>query len=485
MKKIFTVGLILYLLLIFLIKIVEAQAQKKIAILPFCLYGPVEFNYLKDGIYNMFFVRLGNNKIKVIGKEEVQKAMATLKINEMPTKAQVYQLGERLKADYVLYGNITITDQETSIAIKVLNMAQNKVYSFSSQCAKRQLLLRLSALVTKINDNIWGQQTQATIAQPLLSSETKTSSKPLPELKVTNKWYSYPLSFQAKGLTIGDINGDGHNELVLIDDNNIWIYRYVKGFLALLKKKEFPDNVFLVNIDSCDVDQDGKEELLITKMTKNLATSEVYLWQEGRLKSLAKDIPWCLKVQIYPNGEKVILGQKDFYKGNLFRLIWNGEGFNIDEKIHSLANVRAFDCLLVESGDSLQNLLCLDKQHHLIFNKRWKSHEYYDGLLAFDLDKKPPWEVIAYQNHSQKEQGGFCQGQFKLLSWDKMGMRVVWSSPKITGCITDCCIGDFDNDGHKELVFVVVRTTLPVGKKTIVIAYDLSFPNTKLAKDVF
>ncbi|MCD6214882.1 MAG: hypothetical protein J7J46_07910, partial [Candidatus Desulfofervidus sp.] len=66
MKKIFSVGLILYLLFIFLIKIGEAQAQKKIAILPFCLYGPVEFNYLKEGIYNMFFVRLGNNKIKVI-----------------------------------------------------------------------------------------------------------------------------------------------------------------------------------------------------------------------------------------------------------------------------------------------------------------------------------------------------------------------------------------------------------------------------------
>ena len=491
MKKIFSVGLILYLLFIFLIKIGEAQAQKKIAILPFCLYGPVEFNYLKEGIYNMFFVRLGNNKIKVIGKEEIQKAMATLKINEMPTKAQVYQLGKRLKADYVLYGNITITDQETSIAIKLLNMAQNKVYSFSSQCAKRQLLLRLTALVTKINDNIWGQQTQATIAQPLLSSETKTSSKPLPEVKLTNKWYSYPFFFQAKGLTIGDINGDGDNELVLIDDNNIWIYHYVKGFLALLKKKEFPDNVFLVNIDSCDLDQSGKKALLITKMTKNLVTSEVYLWQDGKLKPLAKDIPWCLKVQTYPNGEKVILGQKDFYKGNLFRLIWNGEGFNIDGKIHSLANVRVFDCLLVESGDNLQNLLCLDKQHHLIFNKRWKSHEYYDGLLAFDLDKKPPWKVMAYQNHSQKEQGGFCQGQFKLLSWDKMGMRVVWSSPKITGCITDCCIGDFDNDGHKELVFVIVRPILPLGrqgpisKETIVIAYDLSFPNTKLAKDVF
>jgi len=486
LKKIFSVGLILYFLFIFLTKIVEAE-KKEVAIIPFFLNAPKEFNYLKDGIYDMFFIRLGNEKVEVIAKEKIQRVMVTLKINEMPTKTQVYQLGKRLKTDYVLYGSITITDQGASIALRLLNMAQNKTYSFSGSCAKEELLLELSALATKINNSMLERGANETIAKPSLPPKIKVSPLPSTKIKLI-KWYSYPLSFEAKGLTIGDINGDGHNELVLIDDNNIWIYHYVKGSLALLKKKEFPDNVFLVNIDSCDVDQDRKEELLITKMTKNLVTSEVYSWQDGKLKPLAKDIPWCLKVQTYPDEKKVILGQKDFYKGNLFRLIWDGEGFNIAEKIYSSPNIKIYDCALTNlTADNVQDLLCLDRQHYLRLiskNKEWKGHEYYDGLLVADLDKMSPLEVIVYKNY-QEGQGSFYQGQFKLLSWDKMGMKVVWSSPKVIGYITDCCIGDFDNDGHKELVFVVVRTTLPVGKKTIVIAYDLSFPNTKLAKDVF
>jgi hypothetical protein len=42
------------------------------------------------------------------------------------------------------------------------------------------------------------------------------------------------------------------------------------------------------------------------------------------------------------------------------------------------------------------------------------------------------------------------------MYWDGLGLAQDWRTRKLTGCIRDFALGDFNNDGKDELVAAVV-----------------------------
>jgi len=504
---------------------------QKIAIIPFVLYAPPQFNYLKGGVYSMLVTRLSwQDKVEVIEKTVVEKAIKKIGIKEIPSQEQAQRLGEILNTDYVLYGSVTTLGQGASIDAKFLDVAQRKVYPFFEQCANAiEIILKVNALAADINRKVFGREI-ATVSPPAPAQRPAVVSVPTPlagyapqtsimqpEQRL-RKWYSHPLPLEARGISIGDVDSDGKNELILIDNNTIWIYRYLKGQLVLVKKKETSKSHLFVAVDLYDVNNDGKEELLVSNVQRRAVRSIVYTWQHGRLVPLAKDVPWYFRVQIKPNGKKVLLGQKGgqetpFAQG-VFRLSWNGKEFEAIDRVCSLKEARIYNLLFGDlTGDGVENILMLDEEDYLVLmtkvgSKEWKSTEHYYGsffyvegqaiepdtynprleriyipgrMLLTDLDKQSPFEAIVYQNHSRfgrilRDYKNFSSGEIKILGWDGLGMKVRWSSPKIHGCITDCFMGDLDNDGNLELVFTTLRRHRAViftkGRTTIV-AYDL------------
>jgi hypothetical protein len=53
----------------------------------------------------------------------------------------------------------------------------------------------------------------------------------------------------------------------------------------------------------------------------------------------------------------------------------------------------------------------------------------------------------------------FNGGQIECLSWDNFGMYSEWKTREISGYISDYAYGDINNDGEKELVFSVVKSS--------------------------
>ncbi|MCD6319657.1 MAG: VCBS repeat-containing protein [Candidatus Desulfofervidaceae bacterium] len=531
-KKCFIWMFIFFSLCCFLTSRVEADSTpQKVAIIPFTLYAPPQLSYLKGGIYSMLVTRLSwPNKVEVIEKTVVEKAIRKIGIKEVPSQQQAQRLGEMLKVDYVLYGSVTTLGQGASIDAKFLDVAQKKVYPFFEQCANASvIILKVNALAADINRKVFGREIATIPSVPTPTQGSETVSTPLagyyepqtgigqPEQKL-RKWYSHPLPLEVRGLVIGDVDGDGKNELILIDNNTIWIYRYLKGRLILVKKKETSSSHLFVAVDLYDVNNDGREDLLISNVQRRIVRSIVYTWQKGKLVCLARDIPWYFRVQVRPNGKKVLLGQKSgteapFAQG-IFRLSWDGKKFEATDRVCSLEGARIYNLTFGDlTGDELEDILMLDEEDYLVLmtkagSKEWKSTEHYYGsffyvegqaiepdtynprleriyipgrMLLTNLDKQPPFEAIVYQNHSRfgrilRDYKNFSSGEIKILSWDGLGMKVRWSSPKIHGCITDCFVEDFDNDGNPELVFTIVRRqkiAMFAKGRTMVVAYDL------------
>ena len=71
----------------------------------------------------------------------------------------------------------------------------------------------------------------------------------------------------------------------------------------------------------------------------------------------------------------------------------------------------------------------------------------------------------------------FNEAQLILFAWDGLGLAPQWKTRKLSGMIRDFAVGDFNNDGKKELLCAVVidegviATTTP---KSTLIALEFS-----------
>jgi hypothetical protein len=69
----------------------------------------------------------------------------------------------------------------------------------------------------------------------------------------------------------------------------------------------------------------------------------------------------------------------------------------------------------------------------------------------------------------------FEKGRVVSLTWKNLGLMPDRETRKISGHISDCAIGDFDNDGADELVAVHVakQGTAVTSAKSSIIAYEI------------
>ncbi|MBU4462433.1 MAG: hypothetical protein KKB05_00605, partial [Proteobacteria bacterium] len=99
--------------------------QSRIAIVPFTMNAEKDLAFLQEGILSMLSSRLSwENKISVIARQETAAAVNTIAppLNE----AKARKIGDMLKADYVLFGSLTIFGNSVSLDAKMVDIADSK-----------------------------------------------------------------------------------------------------------------------------------------------------------------------------------------------------------------------------------------------------------------------------------------------------------------------------------------------------------------------
>lgn len=325
---------------------------------------------------------------------------------------------------------------------------------------------------------------------------------PNPEFAVTNNvrgqsgfWKSPKFKHLINGISLGDTDKDNLMETIFISDHALYIYRFSNGRFVKTAEPVKSRLSTYIGVDAGDINGNGVEEIFVTTLNpeKNMPNSFVLEYDGSKYVSIVKNTPWYFQISETKGGEKILLGQKqksnkaDIYTSPIYKMRWDGENYVPTEKIldSNKANVLGvmFDDI---TGDKSTTIMAYDKSEHLtLFSQSgdllWRDLNSSGGNLNyFQLPKESPTDdhtlqyfplparsadinqdgtvEVLYASNSDIASGylskfkRYNKGVIHCAFWNSSGLSLQWSTPEQPGRVSDFLIGDFDNDGVKELI---------------------------------
>jgi hypothetical protein len=482
----------------------QGRGPLKVAILPVTIHSPENLEYLREGVYAMFSSRVElEGRVLVLERAAVKKAVSQFS-GEIDSEA-AQKLGETLGADFVVFGSLTKLGDSASLDLKVLEVKGEKPPSSVYVQAQKleEIISQVDVLARKVDERILGYPLSppAAVAEksaeapkpmaaiPVPPQPPSAGLKPMqPGREAHELWKSQPFSFQIVGMSIGDLDGDGKSEFVLIDERNVYLYRWENEF-QLVKKIEGGRLNQNLAVDVVDIRKNGKAEVFVTAMAEHQFVSFVVAHQDGNFKVIAKDLDWFFRVADLGERGQVLLGQKkgkeEGLMGPIYEMGWDGKTYkNLERaKLPRGLSVNGLSPFTHEGKtyygfiDSDFRLKVMDPQGKVI----WKSQDTYGSDNSARIKNMPgPTErqeaddlffvnvrlrsrgneVFILKNISPvgdifKRARVYTKGEVQRLAWTGAMFMETWKSQEISGYMADFQFHSLNREGDKTLVLAV------------------------------
>ncbi|MDX1387023.1 MAG: hypothetical protein R3257_05490, partial [bacterium] len=302
------------------------------------------------------------------------------------------------------------------------------------------------------------------------------------------------LPFEVRSIAYGDLNGDGHKEVVLTSQRKVYVYSFTQGEMQLLA--EFPGQQldYFVKVDLWS-SPSGATLIVLTNLRKDRASSKLLKYQGGQLTAVAENIPFMLRVMdregqsqlvgsIY-HAESEAGGQAIFQLAlqgskvkniGKIKLPWNSHLYNYDWVRDPKGNPK--DVVLLSPQGKLRYYRMRDEKYKKAWTSRGKFGgsgnyvpvkiknffnevvgSYYAipvGVTAFKMGETP--EIVVVKNDSTvKDVVGrvpiISDGQIFRFTYDELGFVEAWASKKVDGSIQDYLVTR--TDGQPQLMAAV------------------------------
>jgi TolB-like protein len=527
-----------------------AAAPQRVALLPFKINAEKNLSYLQNGIFDMLSSRLADpGKVQVLSRSEIDTALAGATGPQDETTAR--DLGEKLGTDYVLYGSLTMFGDSLSIDAKMLDVSGAKppVAVFSQSPDVGGIIPAVDRFATDINARVFDRGTPeaAVVATPVPTApapppgtrdDSQDDSRAHPEklyqrgegqvspfitpkdliLQSPNMWKSANYKYLINGMAIGDVDGDGRSEIVVVSPDEIYVYRLQEGRLLEVTRQDVGSERYNIGVDVADINGNGRAEIFVTALTraKNIVRSYVKEFDGKKFEDIARDLPWFFRVTDLPARGRILMGQEARlyapYQGGIYEMQWDGGAYVPGTPITTPR--KQVNVLGVALGDVLnagdETLVAIDGDNRIVIASPaggvlWTSGDKYGGstlyvngqktdkgqeenpiylptriLVRNSPDDKGRSQVITVNNHEimnmRWNRRDFTNAHIEAFEWDGVGLAPTWSTRKMNGFIRDVQVADFDDDGRQELVFALVTKSgsivLTTPKSTL-IAYEL------------
>ncbi len=565
-----------------------------VAVLPFAMNTPASLDYLRGGLRDMLSSRLAQQgKVQVLDKSEIDRATrGTKEISQ----SEALRIGAALKADYVLYGSVTGTGQSVSIDAKMAPVSgKTEPVSLYAQAKDiDDVVPQVDLLAQQINQKVFGkpeEKTQSVSAEAeelatrnpafLLSTgpgspdntppentpPEKTSSDKVPPDKISpaktssdkappdktsgfisrffkgdsespqpqgDFWKSQDLQGGILGMDVGDVDGDGQDEIVTVQAKRLTVYKKEKEGLRTVGTFEGTPVDSFVWVSVADASGDRKPHIYLTNLRLGNASgqgAEVYSYvltcSGGNIQVAAEGIPYYLNAVHLGQRGKVLIGQK---RGNKTQGPFLGGIFEMQLRANALvpgpevstppgANINVFNFAKADiNNDNVDEFIQVDDRftpHILdasgktvwigdgvwgattnsfeakIVHLWWKTTSSYaipSPILIADLRGIGRPEIVVNRNTPSSEKWladsrrYYSVGSIVALSWGNQGITADWEPKVLKGQVTSLRIGSLDGKNKKQLVVSVVyaRDVFKPKElreaKSAIFTYDLNAP---------
>lgn len=544
-----------------------AKDKYVVTVLPFTLNSSENIEYVKQGIQDMLITRITvPEKINVYGKDTVAEELKKSNIKAISLN-DVYKIGKKLKSDYVVWGSITKIGSSISVDGKLVDItnAKSDVGFFTQSPNMDEVIPKVNDFSQRIVQHIIGTSMPKTavVEPPQASSATSSSlapgvsresliisgmksgkrgtltsvintdfiNAPADPFKRKGFWMSQQFPTEFKGMDIGDVNGDGKNEVVTIDDHNVYIYQKTSTEFKLLETiKGKPYDKYL-SVDVADIKKSGINQIYVTSVNDTNLDSFVLEYKDGKYEKIA-DLKWFLRVIDTPSGIPLLLCQAygfgQIFDTPIYEMIWRNGKFIQDQEMKIPRGLSVYGLAIDNfgTGGTDDKVIALDSLDHIcIFRQTkkplsliftfgfknddliWRGDEEFGGsnnyienvtdkknferdsytktafvnlrILTYDLNKSGKKQLIIVKNLSStgrllKNLKLFTSSEIYNLEWDGLGMSENWRTKKINGYVADYVFKDIDNDGKPELVLALVLSVgTSVRDKSVIVVYKL------------
>jgi len=309
------------------------------------------------------------------------------------------------------------------------------------------------------------------------------------------KWRGDIWDSNVHAIAVGDVNGDGRNELVLATDDKLKVLAWkgirfwdtsLKDFVYLQKPHQLKSVQRRIRtLHVADLNKNDRDEIYISIPIGKTYKVE---WQDNSpikpadlrlaamkpdaLRLTAEGVEFSEYIFLNLSSSAItgstFLEYRGCFSGEQTTLLSIQNGEISSPQIHRIAS--DYNSLRISStdGDDKQEFIVVDHLGHLkIFNQVnliYQSNPIFGvGLEIIDLDGNGINEIICSSGIHESSVHGVnrpFQDNIFVLEWDGDTYSKKWKSETFDGSITDFTAADVDNDGILELV-VCVRKRMP------------------------
>jgi TolB-like protein len=495
--------------------ITSAEGPKKLAILPFAMHADRDLTFLQEGIMDMLASRLAwKGEVQVLEKGQVKKQVAQ---SEGPMdRAKALEIGKALQADYVIFGSLTVFGESVSLDARILDVAggEELMTAFKQTKGMDEVIPTVNQFAMDINEKIMGRSVGPSVAVAAAAPEAPKGPGGLTAVgeDFEGKGMGHVQSFPKEivSLDAGDVDGDGKKELVFVNKDTVFVYKWGEKAFAQFKAIKGGWSAEYVYVSVGDVDGNGRAEIYVSGLGASNVSSLVLEWDGNAFRKITDGQPWFLKVIHFPDRGPTLIGQRrrlgGGFHGPVEFLKMQGKGLTATGSLPLPRYGNVFNFALADfAGVGKTSTVLIDRDEHLRLydpagEEVWRSEEYFGGTTTYmeaggtervfifmpspiritDVDEDGEKEVMVCKNHSSARRvlaraRLFSSGTLCFLTWNQVGLSTKWTTSKQPGPVVGYKVFDADNDGKQELLVAsVTRGKSTFGKaRSQVVVYDL------------
>ncbi|HEX4047210.1 MAG TPA: FG-GAP-like repeat-containing protein, partial [Elusimicrobiota bacterium] len=356
-----------------------------------------------------------------------------------------------------------------------VEVAEGEIKDVSDKFSTGELLSRKADVAA-------GQRARLTSPPPAAAPATAAAG---PGLRAP-KSMGATVPYEINAMAVGDFDKIGRPQLVLADENTVYLYSYPLTDAKPLSQMTIPGTgLRIVGLESGDLDGDGGDELFVSvfDQTFNRFETRVLSMQNGRWLKVA-DLPFLTRSYQDATGKRVLASQqviddRSFPFGAIYPLAYRDEKYEQGRPALKLRRVDwLFDFTTAQIGAGAPAVLYYTSVHRLRvqFGKEWwptPDDDYgqtpvrirWQGRL---LEFNPPLAVTygpkggfedAYAVRNMAALGGlaspfglFNHAELTAKRWNGLGLETAWKAD-LSGCAQGLAV--VDDAGHKELAVAV------------------------------